>query len=99
MDANPPGAYRIEGNPRCWGNGLGGFRFWAEAIDRAWQQGSHHPAHLISDGDGAIASGIELVYGEDAARRLLDAGNLAEGRERARRIMRATAGAARYWCE
>ena len=68
-------------------------------IGRAGQQGAQHPAHLVSDGDGAIAAGIELVYGEDAARRLLDAGSLAEGRERARRIMRATAGAARYWCE
>ena len=34
-----------------------------------------------------------------AARRLLDAGSLAEGREWARRIMWATAGVARYWCE
>ena len=39
------------------------------------------------------------VAGFAAARRLLDAGSLAEGREWARRIMRATAGAARYWCE
>ena len=31
--------------------------------------------------------------------RRLDATSLAEGREWARRIMRATAGAARYWCE
>ena len=34
-----------------------------------------------------------------AARRLLNAGSLAEGREWARRIMRATAGTAGYWCE
>ena len=34
-----------------------------------------------------------------AARRLLDAGSLAEGREWARRIMRLTDGVARYWCE
>ena len=34
-----------------------------------------------------------------AARRLLDAASLAEGREWARRIMRATARAAGYWCE
>ena len=37
--------------------------------------------------------------GVAAARRLLDAGSLAEGREWARRIMRATARAAGYWCE
>ena len=34
-----------------------------------------------------------------AARRLLGADSLTEGREWARRIMRATAGAAGYWCE
>ena len=102
---------------------MGAFGSWAEVIDLAWQLGAHHPAHLVSDGDGAIAAGIELVYGGDAqhqlcafhllreyrrnigvagfaaARRLLDAGSLAEGREWARRIMRATAGAAGYWCE
>ena len=105
------------------GTALGAFGSWAEVIDRAWQQGAHHPQHLVSDGDGAIAAGIELVYGGEAphqlsllhllreyrrnigtagfaaARLLLDAGSLAEGREWARRIMRATAGAARYWCE
>ena len=39
-------------------------------IDRAWQQGAQHPAHLISDGDGAIAWGIELVYGGEAPHQL-----------------------------
>ena len=39
------------------------------------------------------------MAGYAAARRLLNAGSLAEGREWARRIMRATAGAADYWCE
>ena len=92
-------------------------------IDLAWQQGAQRPQHSVSDGDGAIAAGIELVYGGDAAhqlcvfhmsreylrnigmagftaaRRLLGAGSLAEGRAWARRIMRATAGAAGYWCE
>ena len=38
------------------------------------------------------------VAGFAAARRLLDATSLADGREWARRIMRATDGAARYWC-
>ena len=102
---------------------LGDFGSWAEVIDHARQQGAQHPAHLVSDGDGAIAAGIELVYGGDAlhqlcafhllreyrrnigmagfaaARRLLDATSLAEGRAWARRIMRATDGTARYWCE
>ena len=45
------------------GTALGAFGSWAEVIDRAWQQGAQHPAHLVSDGDGAIAAGIELVYG------------------------------------
>ena len=105
------------------GTALGAFGSWAEVIDRAWQQGAQHPQHLVSDGDGAIAAGIELVYGGEAphqlcafhllreyrrnigtagfaaARRLLDATSLAEGRKWARRIMRATAGAAGYWCE
>ena len=78
---------------------------------------------MVSDGDGAIAAGIELVYGGEAAhqlcafhllreyrrnigmagfaaaRRLLNAGSLAEGREWARRIMRATDRAAHCWCE
>ena len=107
------------------GMALRAFGSWAEVIDRAWQLGAQHPQHLVSDGDAAIAAGIELVYGGGgggghqlcafhllrecrrntgasgfaAARRLLNAGSLAEGREWARRIMWATAGAARYWCE
>ena len=83
------------------GTALGAFGSWAEVIDHAWQQEAQHPAHLVSDGDGAIASGIELVYGGEVPhqRLLLNAGSLAEGREWARRIMRATAGAAGYWCE
>ncbi len=32
-------------------------------IDRAWQQGARRLEHPASDGDGAIAAGIELVYG------------------------------------
>ena len=97
---------------------MGAFGSWAEAIDRAWQLGAQRPEHLVSDGDGAIAAGIELVYGGEvphqlcafhllreyrrnigAVRRLLDTGSPSEGREWARRITRATAGAARYRCE
>ena len=87
------------------GTALGTFGTRAEVIDRAWQLGAQHPAPLVSDGDGAIAAGIELVYGGEAAhqlcafhllrecrrnigvagfaaaRRLLNAGSLAEGRE------------------
>ena len=39
------------------------------------------------------------MAGFAAARRLLNADSLAEGVEWARRIMRLTDGAARYWCE
>ena len=52
------------------GTALGTFGSWAEVIDRAWQLGVQHPAHLVSDGDGAIASGIELMYGGEAPRQL-----------------------------
>ena len=100
---------------------LGAFGPWSEVIDLAWQLGAQRPAHLVSDGDGAIAAGIEPVYGGEVphqlsllhllreyrrnigvvgfavARRLLDAASLAEGREWARRIMRATDGAAGCW--
>ena len=105
------------------GTALGAFGSWAEVIDRAWQLGAHHPAHLVSDGDRAIAAGIELVYGGEAphqlcafhllreyrrnigvaefaaARLLLNADSMAEGRAWARWIIRATAGAAHCWCE
>ena len=52
------------------GTGLGAFRSWAEVIDRAWQLEAQHPKHLVSDGDGAIAAGIELVYGGEAPHQL-----------------------------
>ena len=43
------------------GTALGAFGSWVEVIDRAWQQGAQQLAHLVSDGDGAIAAGIELI--------------------------------------
>ena len=49
---------------------LGAFGSWAEVIDRAWQSGARHPEHLVSDCDGAIAAGIELVYGGEAPHQL-----------------------------
>ena len=52
------------------GTALGAFGTWAEVIDLAWQQGAQHPQHLVSDGDGAIAAGIELVYGGEAPHQL-----------------------------
>ena len=76
------------------GTALGAFGSWAEVIDQAWQQGAPHQLslpHLLREYWQNIG-----VAGFAAARQLLDADSLAEGRERARRIMRATAGAARY---
>ena len=52
------------------GTALGAFGSWAEVIDRPWQLGAHHLAHPVSDGDGAITSGIELVYGGEAPHQL-----------------------------
>ena len=52
------------------GTALGAFGPWAAVIDRAWHLGAQHPAHLVSDGDGAIASGIEFVYGREAPHQL-----------------------------
>ena len=39
------------------GTALGAFGSWAEVIDRAWQQGAHHPQHLVSDGDRGHCGG------------------------------------------
>ena len=52
------------------GTALGAFGSWAEVIDRAWQLGAQHPQHLVSDGNGAIAAGIGLVYVGEARRQL-----------------------------
>ena len=52
------------------GTALGSFGPWAEVIDLAWQLGAQHLAHLVRDGDGAIATGIELVYAGDAPHQL-----------------------------
>jgi len=53
------------------GTALGTFGSWAEVIDRAWQLGAQRPQHLVSDGDGAIAAGIELVYDREAAHQVV----------------------------
>ena len=39
-------------------------------IDAAWGCGARGPAHLVSDGDRAIAGGIALVYGRAAPHQL-----------------------------
>ena len=52
------------------GTSLGSFEPWFEAIDQAWRQAELTPVHLVSDDEGAIAAGIELVYGREAPRQL-----------------------------
>lgn len=52
------------------GRVLGHFGTWEEAIDRAWQAGAREPVHLVSDGDRAIAYGLQLVYGRQAPHQL-----------------------------
>ena len=49
---------------------LGHFGSWEEAIDRGWQAGAQDSLHLVSDGDRAIAQGLQLVYGRQAPRQL-----------------------------
>ena len=76
------------------GTALGAFGSWAEVIDRAWQQGAQRPQHLVSDGDGAIAAGIELVYGGDAQHQLSLLHLLREYRRNIGTVGFAAAGAA-----
>ena len=63
------------------GTALGAFGSWAEVIDLAWQQGAPHQLcafHLLREYWQNLG-----VAGFAAARRLLDADSLAQGRERA----------------
>ena len=52
------------------GVALGAFGSWEGVIDQAWQQGAVDPAHLVSDGDPAIAAGLGMVYGRPAPHQL-----------------------------
>ena len=52
------------------GVALGSFAGWGAVIDLAWQQGATAPMHLVSDGDRAIAEGIQMVYGSKAPHQL-----------------------------
>ena len=52
------------------GTALGSFQPWAEVIDQAWRQAEGTAVHLVSDGDRAIAAGIELVCGREATHQL-----------------------------
>ena len=39
-------------------------------FDQAWQRGAVAPEHVVSDGDRAIASGLEMVYGREVPHQL-----------------------------
>ena len=52
------------------GIGLGHFGTWEEVIDGAWQAGTEASVHLVSDGDRAIAHGLQMVYGLQAPHQL-----------------------------
>ena len=88
------------------GVALGSFAGWGEVIDQAWQQGATAPAHLVSDGDRAIAEGLQLVYGSQAPHQLCQFHLLREyrrnlgwdGWSEARRLLASTSVAeARRW--
>ena len=48
----------------------GHFGTWEEVIDRAWQAGAEAPVHLVSDGDRAIAHGLQMVNGRQVPHQL-----------------------------
>ena len=52
------------------GVALGSFDSWAAVIDWGWQLGAQAPRHPVSDGDAAIAAGIDPVCGRGAPHRL-----------------------------
>ena len=79
------------------GTALGAFGSWAEVIDRAWQLGAQHQLrvfHLLREYRQNIGTA-----GFAAARRLLDAGSLAEAEGYAAQALRETDGTAAYWRE
>ena len=43
------------------GMALATFAGWEAAIDQAWQRRAVAPAHVVSDGDQAIAAGLAMV--------------------------------------
>ena len=70
VDADPSGAGGTEGNPGRPGHCPGPLWYLGGSHDLAWQSGAQEPVHLVSDGDRAIARGLQLVYGRQAPHRL-----------------------------
>ena len=52
------------------GVALATFAGWETVIDLAWQQGATTPVHVVSDGDRAIAAGLQMVYGREVPHQL-----------------------------
>lgn len=52
------------------GNVMATFDSWEEAVNAAYMRGARSPAHIVSDGDLAIASAIEMTYGRDVNHQL-----------------------------
>lgn len=52
------------------GNVMGTFASWADAVNTAYMSGAESPAHIVSDGDIAIASAIEMTYGNGSNHQL-----------------------------
>ncbi len=53
-----------------WGNVMATFGDWEAAVNEAYMRGAQSPRHIVSDGDRAIASAIDMVYGDAANHQL-----------------------------
>ena len=52
------------------GNVMATFDSWQEAVNTTYMSGAKSPAHIVSDGDLAIASAIEMTYGNESNQQL-----------------------------
>ena len=52
------------------GNAMATFDSWEEAVNAAYMSGARSPRHIVSDGDLAIASAIDMTYGDEANHQL-----------------------------
>ena len=52
------------------GNVVATFDSWQETVNAAYISGAKSPAHIVSDGDLAIASAIDMTYGSQTNHQL-----------------------------
>ena len=52
------------------GNAMATFDSWEAAVNEAYMRGADSPTHIVSDGDRAIASAIDMTYGDGANHQL-----------------------------